>query len=329
MKYDPKMRRKRRSVAVLCVVLAVILVVLVGTMIWFENLLGGINRLGEEETLSEEQLASIYDSRLHGDDAQLPHGAAELIESGDEITNILLVGQDRRPGESRQRSDAMILCTIDKRDKTLTMTSFMRDMYVKIPGYWDDRINAAYQIGGFKTLNATLEYNFGVSVDYNVEVDFDGFQKIIDLMGGVDIELTAEEATYMNQQGAWELQEGVNHLNGYQALLYSRNRAIGYDYARTGRQRIVLEALENKTKDSGLMQMYQLAKGIIPLITTDMQTQQIMGLIVNMFPMLSDLEVKNQRIPANGAFSEEVVDGMQVLIPDFEANRAILKETIG
>lgn len=322
-----KSNRKRRAIVSLCIILAIILVLLIGVMIWFETLMEGINRLGVEETLSQEELASIYNSRLH-EDKVLSGGAAELIESGEEVVNILLVGQDRRPGESRQRSDAMILCTIDGKEKSVTMTSFMRDMYVKIPGYWDDRINAAYQIGGFKTLNATLEYNFGVQVDYNVEVDFDGFQEIIDLMGGVDIELTAEEASYMNRQGDWGMQEGLNHLNGYQALTYSRNRAIGYDYARTSRQRNVLEALIHKTQKAGLLEMYQFAKGMIPLVTTDMETDEIMGLIVRMFPIMSDLEVKDQRIPADGTFSEEVVDGMQVLIPDLNANREILKRTI-
>ena len=90
------------------------------------------------------------------------------------IKSILLIGQDKREGESRQRSDSMILATLDKDQGTVSLTSFMRDLYVAIPGYSTTRINAAYAYGGMDLLDQTLEENFGVKIDGNVEVDFSG-----------------------------------------------------------------------------------------------------------------------------------------------------------
>ena len=113
------------------------------------------------------------------------------------IKSILLIGQDKREGESRQRSDSMILATLDKDQRTVSLTSFMRDLYVAIPGYSTTRINAAYAYGGMELLDATLEENFGVKIDGNVEVDFEVFQVLVDKVGGIDLELTQAEADYI------------------------------------------------------------------------------------------------------------------------------------
>ena len=90
---------------------------------------------------------------------------------GKHLVNILLVGQDRLEGQSRQRSDTMLLVSFNKSDNTITLTSFMRDMYVQIPGYKPNRLNAAYAFGGMNLLKKTLDVNFGVKVDGVVEVD--------------------------------------------------------------------------------------------------------------------------------------------------------------
>lgn len=100
------------------------------------------------------------------------------------IKSILLIGQDKREGQSRQRSDSMILATLDKDQKTISLTSFMRDLYVAIPGYSSTRINAAYAYGGMDLLDETLTQNFGVEIDGNVEVDFEVFQVLVDKVGG-------------------------------------------------------------------------------------------------------------------------------------------------
>ena len=116
---------------------------------------------------------------------------------GKHVINILLIGQDRREGESRARSDTMILVSVNTERKSISLVSLMRDLYVQIPGYSDNRINAAYQWGGMELLDETVLENFGVEVDGNVEADFEQFETIIDILGGVDVEMSKGEAEYM------------------------------------------------------------------------------------------------------------------------------------
>ncbi len=332
---------KKKLLIVLACVLACLLLLLVGLIIWADVLLSDINRLPtDESTYSSEQLASLL-----GDAADLETipvvEQAETILSTKNVINILLVGQDRRSEDGeRMHSDAMILCTINTTKKTITMTSFMRDMWVYIPDHYNNRMNVPYMVGGFDLLNKTLEYNFGVSADYNVEIDFDGFMLAIDTIGGIDIELTAAEAKYLNQRGnwdieenmGWELTEGVNHLTGSQALAYSRIRKIGDDFGRTNRQRTVLTELINKAQTLNVTEVYRLLKELIPVVSTDMKNSEIIGLAVELLPILDDMEIVSQRIPMDGEYSfatkaggAEVID----LSPDnFEANKQLLIEAM-
>lgn len=337
---DNKQEKKKSSwikrlVIILCCILAVLLVVTAALYIWADSLLSGLGKLDQDDnTYSPEQLESII-----GDEETVERDPiveqAETIFSGKNVINILLVGQDRREGEPRMHSDAMILCTINKSTKTLTMTSFMRDMWVYIPGYYNNRMNVPYMLGGFELLNETLDYNFGVSADYNVEIDFYGFMKAIDIIGGIEIELTAAEAKYLNKNGnwgveenqGWELTKGVNQLTGSQALAYSRIRQIGDDFGRTNRQRLVLTALIERTRTLSASELYSLIKEIIPQISTDMTNTQIMGLAVEMLPMLSELEIVSQRIPMDGEYSFANKNGAEVIelsLENFEANKELL-----
>ena len=317
---------KRIALCILCSILALILIGVLTVAILGQTLLNRINRLAPDEPiLSEEQLESVLNQEestvdptftgptIDVNEVTMPSQPVEEIES-ENVINILLVGQDRREGEGRRHSDSTILITINKSAKTLTMTSFMRDMWVYIPynnsGFYE-RINCAYMVGGFKTLNATLLHNFGVSADHNVEVDFEGFEAIINKIGGVEITLTADEAKYLNENGNWDvdddkswtLKPGKNLLTGSQALAYSRIRAIGNDQARTNRQRTVLTALINKAKSMGPMELYNLVYDLLPMITTDMTDKEIVGYITELAPMLSDLTIVSQRIPADGCYS--------------------------
>ena len=339
-KKDKKKSALRVLLIILCVVESVVLAgLLAGTIIlesWFSKIgrdpyAGGMSE--EEYMQSETNNPDIEGEKIDPDDIQWGNPANQ-IGAGKNIINILLIGQDRRAGESRARSDSMILCTINKNTNTITMTSFMRDMYVQIPGYTDNRINASYAYGGMQLLDQCLNVNFGVVIDGNVEVDFSGFQEVIDLIGGIDIELTQAEASYLNRRGNWEvennagqwsLKAGMNHLNGSQALAYSRIRAVGNgDYGRTNRQRVVLMELIEQAKKLSLPQVNKLMNKILPLITTDMSNQEIVGFVTDLVPKLSGMTVNTQQIPADGAHYGAMVREMAVLIPDLEKNREIL-----
>ena len=244
--------------------------------------------------------------------------------------NILLIGQDRREGESQARSDSMILCTFNKHTKQLTMTSFLRDLYVSIPGYHDNRINAAYSEGGISLLRETLEQNFGVEIDGTVEVDFTQFSGIVDLLGGVEIELRQDEANVINQETGGALEAGVRTLNGMEALAYSRIRKLDADgdFSRTNRQRKVMSALFTSLKDIKITAVIPLLNELLPMITTDMNSGQLLLCALEVFPMLSGTQIVSQHIPANGTYTDQTIDGMAVLVADMDAARQLLENTM-
>ena len=250
-----------------------------------------------------------------------------------DVVNILLVGQDTR-GSSRARSDSMILVTFNKKAGEITLTSFMRDSYVQIPGYKPHKLNHSFQYGGMKLLNETLRVNFGVRVDGNVVVNFNDFEELIDLLGGVDIKLTAQEANYINSGGSgrWHLTEGIARLDGEQALAYSRIREIDSDYRRAERQRKVIMSLMERYKSQSLGRMLELLEEILPMVTTNMGKGDMVSYAADLFPMLASAEINTMRIPADGTFRQgnvKVRDGLTNWFQydiDFEANRRLLLE---
>ena len=349
-----KMTRKKKikkgimiALIVLCVLICI---AVVACIIQIEQLLGMINRADDEilETMSDAQYQEMMDAMretvpedytgevISAEDIQWEEEAEDL-EQSDDIINILLIGQDRRSHEGRSRSDTIILVTVNKPAGTLTLTSFMRDMYVPIPGRDDNRINVPYAVGGMNLLDATLKRNFGVNVDANVVVDFYGFIDMVDLMGGIEIELTEKEADYMNRNFSWDVDDGlddewnltagVQQLNGSQALSYARMRKVGNsDYERTERQRRVIAKLIEKAKSLSVAELNLMMQHALPLITTDMDDAQILSYAMDLFPRLKDLEVQTLRIPVDGGYKPEMIDGMSVLVPDLWYNRWKLQE---
>lgn len=342
-------KRKRSSggrvaMTILCVVLGMILAVLLGLTIFAQRLLNRINYVapGDQETLSSEEVSEYLATEETDPNATDPTINAEDVDWGDQntitdvedqehIVNILLIGQDARPGQKRTRSDVMILCTFNKETGSLTMTSFLRDLYVQIPGYSSNKLNATYAWGGMELLNATLEQNFGIHVDGNVEVNFEQFADIIDTLGGVEMELRADEANYVNSgvPGS-RLVAGVQRLNGDQALIYSRIRALDSDadFSRTNRQRKVLNSLIQEFKNADMSTMLELLDQVLPMITTDMTQSEIISYATELFPMLKDAQIVSQRVPMDGAYKGRTIDGRSVLVADMDATRAFLRETI-
>ena len=321
-------------------VLSIILVVLVAATVFAEITLGRIRRPEQQSTLSSSEMEDIinatdpHDPEFTGptydkDDVTLPSDTAPEIINGEHVLNILLVGTDN-DGSYRSRSDSMILCTIDTEKKTLTMTSFLRDMYLNIPGYGKQRINVAYMVGGFPMLYDTLRESFGVVVDYGVEVNFNSFTEVIDRVGGVDITLTSAEASHMRGMG-FDVQEGLNHMDGVTALAHARNRTTGYDgdFSRTSRQRAVLEALFEKASTQDVTTLMGLVDVMIPMVVTDMSDQEIISAATTLAPIMGELELVSQRVPADGTYQMAMIDGMSVLLPDFDANQKLLQDTIG
>lgn len=336
-----KPSRRRVLLTVLTVVLALILLVLLGVTIYVEWFFGKIHKDPDEEaTLSPEQIQQVLEENMDAtrpSDATLvmpedvQWGQADKVEASEHIFNILLIGQDRRPGEVRARSDTMMLITINTKDYTLTMTSFLRDLYVQIPGYSPNRLNVPYVLGGFNLLADSMEANFGIRPDRFVEVDFDGFKAVIDAVGGVDIDLTGAEASYMNKQGLGPVTVGINHLNSEQALAYARNRSVGGsgDFARTQRQRNVISAIFEKSRNLDLLQINELMLSLTDVITTNLTSAEIMSYVVQFYPKLQQLaSPESVRIPADGTYYLGWVDRVgSVVVADFDENRKVVANT--
>lgn len=348
----PKLGKVKVVLIALIVVLALVLALLIGGLVYYNNFLNKINRFDEVETLSTEEVEALI-STIDGADIDadtvmgtVPETMDVMSENeetiGGEIVNILLIGQDTRVEGKKGLSDSMILISVNTETKKLVMTSFMRDLYLEIPsdkgGYYLQRINTAYPVGGMEKLNATLSHNFGVEVDNNIEVDFSGFATIVDAMGGIDIELTKAEAHYLNTYAeyaymGWGMKAGMTHLTGEQALAYARIRKIDDDFVRTERQRTVLNKLFEKVRNMSPTELLALAEEFIPLITTDMTNSEITNYIIQLAPLLSELEVVTQRIPVDGSWWGTNIGTEEtpawVICCNLTKNREVLRDTIG
>jgi LCP family protein required for cell wall assembly len=225
----------------------------------------------------------------------------------------------------------MILCSFHPENGTLTMTSFLRDLYVSIPGYSRNRLNAAYAFGGMDLICKTFQENFGVAIDGCVEVDFGQFSQLVDLLGGITIVLRQDEPAHINMEvPGSSLSQGRQHLNGAQALAYSRIRSLDHDgdFSRTTRQRNVLMALLSHCRSASVSQLLRLFREASPMIHTDMGKGQLLSLIRQLAPTLSSMEVRSQHIPAEGTYCHQIIDGMAVLVADMEAARKLLRDSI-
>lgn len=342
-----KTNRKKSWKSVVLIILTILLVLVlllaVAVAVTLDRFLGKIDRVtGTEPTLSPSELNALLNpSETRGEsddngsgydstDITMPTEPAQIIQSQNTI-NILLIGQDRRGSSGRSLSDAMILCTFNKETNTLTMTSFLRDTYVKIPGYNDNKLNVAYPVGGMALLDSTLELNFGVKIDGNVEVDFSQFARIVDMLGGVDIELTEDEVANLYHDYGFVLKPGMNHLNGEQALGYARIRRLGMDFGRTNRQRVVLMTLLEKFRNVSATQALSTVSEILEIVTTDMTDQEILSYAMELLPVLQNLQIVSQSIPVSGSYTFGHVKDRNIydcIFIDFEKNCQVLKDTL-
>lgn len=322
------MKRKdslsRMAMKLLCTLLGLILAAMLGVTLLFQNYFNQINYT-PSKAMKDNSILEVF-SQLSFSGS----GNRQIGGPSSGLVNILLIGQDAREGEDQSRSDSMILCTYNKNTKALTMTSFLRDLYVPIPGHGSNRINAAYTYGGASLLQETISQNFSVVIDGCMEVDFSHFSNIIDSLGGVEIELRQDEAQVINQQTGSSLAEGINLLNGTQALVYSRIRSLDVDgdFSRTSRQRKVINALADSLRGTGIREMTPVISKILPMVTTDLSRGQLVLYAVEILPHLSGMEILSQSIPAEGTFTDKTIDGMAVLEADMEAQRQHLRKTL-
>lgn len=251
--------------------------------------------------------------------------SASAVAKDSSVINILICGEEKI-GENRGRTDSIMIATINQKDNRLCLTSVMRDTYVAIPGFSDNKINAAYHSGGIKTLIATIKENFGIEVDGYVLVNFDSFQEVIDAIGGIDIELSAAEVQYLNHtnyisdSSNHNLVVGMNHMNGNQALGYARVRYVtkdgnAGDFARTLRHRTVMTAIYNKMMKKSNLELIAMIPKILPLLTTDIKKADVVNYLtagVKVRDKNPTLETLN--VPVEGCYKITRVRTMSVVL---------------
>ncbi len=260
----------------------------------------------------------------------------------DGVINILLIGNDSRENGEDGRSDAMILFSVSSKTGTIHMTSLLRDMYVEIPGHDGNRLNAAYAYGGAQLLMQTVEENLEIDVHRYVLVNFEAFANLVDAVGGVELELSKEELEYVNgylveynqltgkPEGTDYIDASVGgmvHLNGPQALAYSRNRYIGTDFGRTERQRKVITEVLKKLPVALVTSPKQLVNGLMPSLTTNLTLNECFWLCLQAGKLLV-YDLHQGSIPLEGTYHDAVIRGMSVLEVDWEANKQWIRESI-
>lgn len=315
------------------IILSAILAISLVVVLLVNGLLGKINITDWANTQKQDETFEEGDGLGEQiDPDSVTWGENGSLRQEKSVVNILLVGEESiNDGGSRGRTDCIMIATMNVKQKSLKLTSIMRDMYVQIPGYSDNKINAAYHNGGIPLLKETIQLNFDIELDGAVLVNFDGFEEIINKLGGVEITLSESEASYLNSTNYISnpanrnVSAGTQILSGNQALGYSRVRyrkasnGEADDFGRTSRQRTVLNAVFDKYKSKNLAELVLLLNDILPLVTTDIQKSDIIACI-GTFVTMGTTELETLRLPIDNGYSSATIRGMDVLLSNMPAN---------
>jgi len=306
---------------------------------WTGNFEENVQAVDDVDYLDEEDIASDAAEVDPNTIVWPPHPGKGRQEEG--VYNILLLGEEAiGSGDGRGRTDVIVVATMNTNTKELKLTSLMRDTFVQIPGYKDNKLNSAYERGGLDLLYETIALNFDLQLDGCVKVNFENFEKIIDKLGGLELTLTEGEAKYLNSTNYISKPQyrnviaGKQLMNGNQVLGYSRVRkratitGNNNDYGRTDRHRIVLNAIFDKYKTKSKVELASMMFNVLPMITTDIDSKNF-EILLNTFIEMGTMDITQLRIPADGTFTDNVkVRGMDVLIPDLQANIDVLHKFI-
>ncbi|WP_404988395.1 LCP family protein [Clostridium culturomicium] len=248
----------------------------------------------------------------------------EVDEIAD-IVNIAILGVDES-SEDSGRSDAIMIGTLDPVHNKLKITSIMRDTYVNIPGYGNDKINHAYAYGGAELTIKTLNQNFGLNITDYVKVNFDELVEIVDALNGIDINLSQEELDGLTEhlKSAYSLigsdprpvklnSTGTYHLDGFQALGYCRIRNTSHnDFDRTSRHRKILNEMFNKISSAGPKELVSMSKNLLPYVETSLSNKQILTLAANVLSM-STATIEQERFPRDEYCNDAEINGTYYL----------------
>lgn len=265
--------------------------------------------------------------------AATPSPTEDTLEKPEGQVNILLLGSDIRPNDGGFRTDVIMWVSLNPRDGYVSIVSFPRDLFVSIPGWGGNRINTAFQYGGFELLADTFEANFGVRPDNYVMVDFTGFKTVIDDLGGIDVyaaqNLTDTCAKWINANGYCSVGPGLVHMNGEVALWYARSRYSTSDIDRARRAQEVSEAIFDRLVSlNALVRAPELYNAYVTYVQTDVSLNQVIGLLPFASKINENRDIRNYVVDYNYAYDWITAAGAQVLIPDYNAIESLMIEAL-
>lgn len=306
-KRSSKKPTKNRKLIITLSIIGLLIVGLVGGVATYGlTMLGKINKVD----LNEENLG-------------IDKNIDEKLSKYDGITNIALFGIDATDGNTG-RSDAIMIATVDKVHNKLKLTSIMRDSYVDIQGHGKDKINHAYAFGGHELALKTLNENFDLNLKDFATVNFSSLPKIIDSIGGIDLDIRNDELQYINNyindlnalnktNVSNITSAGTQHVNGTQALAYCRIRyTAGGDGERTERQRIVLSKLFEKFTQVSPTKYPTILNELMPMVTTSLSSSDILGLAKTVASM-GGSGLEQERFPKDNYSKGEMIKGVYYL----------------
>lgn len=321
-------KKMNKKLKVSLIIILAVLIIAGGTyaggMIFIKNKLSKIKTVEISKVPAD---IGIDDSKFKTPESD-PKTAEAIPKQGDTVTNILLLGIDSRdPKSDVGRSDSIMILTIDEKNNKLKLTSIMRDSLVNIDGHGQEKITHAHAYGGALLSLKTVNQNYNMDIMNYVQIDFFGLAKVIDYVGGVDINITAEEIpvanSYIREVAAIEKKQptlitnpGLQTLNGSQAVAYSRIRYVGRDdFQRTERQRTVLSVLFKKLYTKNITDIPAVADALLPSVETSLKTGEILDFAK--YILTHGMEnIEQARLPYDGLYKDEIVNKMAVLTWD-------------
>ena len=223
---------------------------------------------------------------IENENAQIAPEVSEAVKERN-FVNIALFGADNSQGPTgtdEDRSDAMKIVSLAFDNKKLEITSVERDVVVWIPGDHQKygHFNWAYWFGGATLAVQTLNYNLDLDITQYVTFSFNAVEKLVDLIGGVEIELTAKEVGALRGQTQNSVRTGKNTLNGYDAMMYCRQRYIDSDFVRMDRQNNVINAIIAKLKHKNILELMDIVNDMLPYITTNLTNSEIKDYLISL-----------------------------------------------
>ena len=283
---------------------------------------------------TDAELEEVNDI-LFDDDSTgvLPSEFRYVVENGDfsvtegldkNVMNILLLGTDNAGNAGHGRTDTMIICSINVKTGEVKLSSIVRDLYVHIPYMkLQNRINAANAFGGPNMAIKCVNEALGLNISRYASINFNGFKDLVDLLGGVELEITAGEANQINLSTQGGVKEGLAMLNGAQALEYCRIRNLDNNFGRNERQRKFLEAVVKKVlSENSMDQLMELVEAGMSMVTTNMTTSDLFTILFTVVPNMQEMQMYS--CPAQGEYHYEEIREASVVVADLQKARTSL-----